>query len=571
MKIHYLSLPIISGWLLRTLVVQSTLSLMEAYFPSMEKSFPSLKASTPTESHCLQNPINSDYISTSDNIHGSGNIPVSGNILGSDNIIMTAMLSNLYELDEKVLIKASAGKAPDENDSDAKVIGELPLMSLCIFNGLKKMFFTGFRESRAQQKSLILKNYSQEEAHYFIKTMQCIYSNRIPKTDEEIFFFFSFADEFQLQMEIANYFIKRVTSYQLTWILLAMIAQRYTSVDMGPYVASLFESTKKYLEGKHWSLRDIPLSCFVFPKARHALVSILKQNDIPFEEKEILDMIVQVAEEINTTSSTSGGCADGLKYTISTKAIFDLMAAVRFFFIPQDYLIKQFERLRKVVPDLNLPKSVVTQIERRKNLIANYEHKIPVKMFSVKEELDLNCRGPGYCIIFEEDVKVGLYTTDDNPTRINFELHYLNKFQRMKLKKEQKKHIRLICNKIPADSNAHVGFSIFAQKKEERYWHPIRQQWNWGFLKGANKSLMIEVPIETSRWKVVFHRIFLMPEDNDPFATKIISKLKKGKRPISVNNESNEHSSDSDNDEDAHDHDHGVPNPYLLYLFHQAA
>jgi hypothetical protein len=403
-----------------------------------------------------------------------------------------------------------------------KEIGQIQYSVMLIFDSVKTMFYSNFKEKNQTVKKLTLHEwFDYSKGKKFRSIMSRIADDKYSMTGEEFLIFVVAADIYQLDENIFKFLFDQFCSNIVTWQVYSLFANSTMAVKTNKYMTrclDFFQNKLSEIQNDHsnfglhinFKLNDVPDPVFVTQRCRNFLISVIKKKRNEFKsEDDLLSQLVNRIIDIET------------KYHFSIKAVNDFMGGlIDWFYVSDNVKTSMLEILHKHFEGFKTSSKMTSDMRQR--LVNGYNHKkitnSTVKIFSYSEKLMIPLTYP-HVHYFKFDKKTlypKIYTTTLDVRCIDFVIMSETFGGR-----NGKSFI--VIDPSPSmnennfgNFNLHIGISVYTKINNDYVIVDGKSQWNWTFTIGNRiKHLNIQVPDKTSEYKIVFHRVYLVPPNTD--------------------------------------------------------
>lgn len=296
-----------------------------------------------------------------------------------------------------------------------EICGTVPIIKLKFLNWTKGLTDSAFSDAITKTKSVrLLDGYNKERTMFFCDVMRKLGTTDLNFDAKELVWFCALADDYMMEKQVSDFFLEKISNDIVGWSIVSEIAKLRTHNDLGYVLASLFSKAKSNVTLKYIGLDSIPGECFTFARSRQLICSCLKTEEFNNETSiaiDLIDKIISISEVENTK--------------LSIKAIYDLIACIKWFYVKYDTAISKFADLKSVYPEFSLPDKVLTALNYRKTLVANYKSKIPGVFKYNPDKIGksviprISC---SYTSMFTTHTKMHMYSTTNEPISIYFDI-----------------------------------------------------------------------------------------------------------------------------------------------------
>lgn len=389
-------------------------------------------------------------------------------------------------------------------NSDKEEIGRLPQSTVTIFQVLETRFQSLYKDAKI--KTIIVDDslLSNKLSSFFMDLIVAFFRPYFYLDLEKIVYLLYLIDMYGLNEKISDYLFSQITTDAYELETICIVCDVSNGKDLSPYIKKFYDNCINYIISRRplrISIDNILPACFTTARGRHALCQIFKMDELDIDETTLYNSFLLKVEKINKTDDK-----------ISLKGFYDFLACIRFFHISQKIYYDSVCRIKEMYPDFNTPHKVLAGFNARINLIKNYKCKYP-GTFSYSK--DLNCINTRTSYSYEKsgvDSIMSVYTTDHNPTCIEFKCQITKPEKRRDSsipKGRMKCVIALATNKF-ANKIVYITISVHLKAFSNNNIRKIKEFWNWTF--GINRtSFEVIIPDYTASSDIIFtfHRVFM--------------------------------------------------------------
>ncbi|QKF94597.1 hypothetical protein QKU48_gp1139 [Fadolivirus algeromassiliense] len=386
--------------------------------------------------------------------------------------------------------------------------GKIPSIQLKYLKWFDGMSNTSFSEGLSKKNVVrLLDGYDDEKTKFFCYVMNKIPFDNMEFTHKELVWFCGIIDDYLMNKQIADYYINQIDEYNLGWNVIAEIAKLYSASMMGDTVNKLFTQTKNIVMKNQYPV--IPYQCFTFSRSRQIVCEFLKTYEFN-NEIDLINMILKgIADSHNT------------EYTLSLKAIYDLIACVRWFYVDKDFAISRLADIKALYPDFQIPERVLTACNLRKSLVDNYNYKVKGVFKYNPEKIGQTCiprTNNSYSTILKNMTRMRIYTTTFEPTIVNFSINIASITKSKRRRVHNTNPYIMITQNIYNEDKDKVMCGKFTITNLTKNIEVCSKLWSF------RKSFIVKIDSPDDEYKISFSMVYPVGND-DPMNNKQNDKI----------------------------------------------
>lgn len=248
---------------------------------------------------------------------------------------------------------------------DGVLVGTVPEPYLRSLGYFKSLISPNFSEGITKKKTItLLDGYFETRARFFCDVVKTMHFRMKMYSGHKLVWLYAMFDDYVVNDQLVQYILDRNYGVGKCVEAFAEMVRLYNTKDMGLNIEKLHTEIKKGLADSYESIicriDQFPLECFTYAFGRNIVCDIIDKCRCD-NETLLFQTLVEKITEINK-----------FEHKLSRKAVFDLLAKIRWFYVDQNVFEELWKSLSSMYLDLHVPKKISNAFIARNSAIKSY-------------------------------------------------------------------------------------------------------------------------------------------------------------------------------------------------------